>query len=151
MNPLKEKYYLGEIFKTRLGNSHGVIVKAKPVLLLSIIDCISSGHLKENRIEFDDTTLQESYRSKFLRLEPGKQISPFILPFFHLGRETYYNIKWTGKPFVPSPHGHSPSQRYMRQNSEYSYLDNGLWDILQESEVRERISREIEDYFFRNC
>ncbi len=150
MNPLKEKYYLGEIFKTRLGNSHGITIKAKPVFLLSVLECISNGHLKENRIELDDALLQETYHSNYLRLEQDKQVSPFILPYYHLSSETYYSIKWTGKPFVPSPHGHSPSWKYMRQNSDYAYLENGLWELLQETGARERIVQEVEDYFFAN-
>lgn len=151
MNPLKEKYYLGEIFKTRLGNSHGIIIKAKPVFLLSILECISSGHLTANRIELDDTVLQDTYRKLFKELQPGRIVSPFTLPYFHLARESYYSIKWTGKPFVPSPHGHSPSWTYLRVNSEFAFLENGLWDILQEADSRDRIQQEIVEYFFRNC
>ena len=150
MNPLREKYYLGEIFRTRLGNSHGVIVKAKPIFLLSIFDCIKNGHLTENHIELDDSTLQETYRKLYLQLEPNKINSPFVLPYYHLGSETYYNIHWKGVPFVPSSHAHSPSCKYMRLNSDYAYLEDGLWGILQETEVLERFRKETEEYFF-NC
>lgn len=151
MNPLKEKYYLAEIFKTRLGNSHGTIIKAKPVFLLAVLRCIANGHLADNQIELDDTILQDTYRDLYQQLQPGRSVSPFILPYFHLAQESYYNIKWTGKPFVPSPHGHSPSWKYLRANSEFAYLEKGLWDILQERESRDNIYQEVIDYFFRNC
>lgn len=149
MNPLKERYYLGEIFKTKLGNSHGVIIKAKPIYLLTIIDNISCGFLKENKLYFNDKNLLDRYNYLYNDIMPDMKISPMILPFYHLSSESYYEIKWSGVPFRPSPKGHSPSGRYLTNNYECASLDNGLWDILQDTDSRKRFRNEIFNYFFK--
>ena len=149
MNALKEKYYITEIFKTKLGNSRGTPIKAKPLYVLAIISCVEDGTIKDNCIYPQCEELRDKYYGLYAEYEPTMKPSPFVLPFFHLSNESYYNIKWTGKPFVPSPHAHSPSEKYIRENVAFAYLENSLWDILKEPEARSRIREQILQFYFK--
>lgn len=84
INELKVKYYIGEILKTKIGNSHGVFIKAKPIFLMAIINCIESKHLSANEILLDDDILKDEYYGLFKTLQPDVKPSPYLLPYFHL-------------------------------------------------------------------
>lgn len=149
INELKVKYYIGEILKTKIGNSHGVFIKAKPIFLMAIINCIESKHLSANEILLDDDILKDEYYGLFKTLQPEVKPSPYLLPYFHLSSESYYSIFWTGEPFKPHPKAHSPSERYLRLNSTHSYLDGALWGLLQDEEARSFIKQQIVNFYFK--
>lgn len=149
INELKIKYYIGEILKTKIGNSHGVFIKAKPILLLAIINCIEKKHLINNEIFLDDAILKNVYYDLFKKLQPEVCPSPYLLPYFHLSSESYYSIFWTGKPFTPHPKAHSPSEKYLRLNSTHSYLDGALWGLLQDEEARSFIKQQLVNFYFK--
>jgi len=149
MNELKVKYYIGEILKTKIGNSHGVYIKAKPIFLLAIINCIESKHIKTNEISLDDDIIKKVYYELFEKLQPDVKPSPYLLPYFHLSSESYYSIFWTGVPFQPHPKAHSPSEKYIRLNSTHSFLDGALWVLLQDEESRSFIKQQIVNFYFK--
>lgn len=149
INELKVKYYIGEILKTKIGNSHGVFIKAKPIFLLAIINCIERKHFTSNELCLNDDTLKNEYYELFKKWQPEVKPSPFLLPYFHLSSESYYSIFWTGEPFKPHPKAHSPSERYLRLNSTHSYLDRELWGLLQDEEARSFIKQQIVNFYFK--
>lgn len=147
MDLFQKKYYLAEISKTRCGNTRGRIVNAKPLFILTVIEAIETGVLLENRIYHNDEKMKNLYISLCQSHEPQYNPSPYILPYFHLSKDSYYHIKWRGKPFVPSPHAHSPSAKYLKENAEYAYLDEALWELLQDETVREDFKELIINFF----
>lgn len=149
INELKVKYYIGEILKTKLGNSHGVFIKAKPIFLLAIIVCIENKHLITNEFFLDDAILKNVYFELFKKLQPEVCPSPYLMPYFHLSSESYYSIYWTGEPFKPHPKAHSPSEKYLRLNSTHSYLDDALWGLLQNEEARSFVKQQIVNFYFK--
>lgn len=149
MDLFQRKYYLAEISKTRCGNTRGRIVNAKPLFFLTVIEAIEKGVLLENRIYHDDEKMKSLYISLCQSHESQYKPSPYILPYFHLSKDSYYYIKWKGKPFVPSPHAHSPSAKYLKENAEYSYLDETLWKLLQDETERENFKELIINLFIR--
>ena len=149
MSSLKKRYYLNEVLRTHRGNSRGIPVNAKPLFVLALIDGIEGGALKDNAVSFPNKELEALYYSICQSYEPGRKASPYILPYFHLVGESYYGIKWKGEKFIPSTHAHSPSAKYLKDNVEYAYLDQTLWDLLQDHNVREEFRTQIINFFLR--
>lgn len=149
MSLLTKKYYITQILRTRCGNHRGRIVIAKPLYFLAIIDAIEKGILQNNHIQQDNLLLIELYEQICLGYEPNLKLTPFILPFYHMSKDSYYNIKWKGNSFKPSPRAHSPSGKYLRNNAEFAYLDSALWDLLQAPVVRDEFREQIIDFFIR--
>lgn len=149
MNELKRKYYQTELIRIHRGNSRGVFINAKPLYVISLIECIDKGILLENKIEYPAPEIAKVYLETCEKYEPGRKLSPFILPYFHISTESFYDIQWKGTKFVPSRHAHSPSGKYLKENVSYAYLDEALWDLLQEPNVREQYRELIVNFFLR--
>ena len=147
--------YKSILLQTKRGNSYGVFSNAKPAYLLSIIDAIEDGRIIGNKILYGNIELQELYKSDFRRYQYGEgllfkanaKITPYSLPFFHLNAEPYYHIKWK-ESITPPRQAQSPSNRYLSNNVEFSFLDQELWTLLQDAEFRESMRQAIIDKFF---
>lgn len=149
MSLLSKKYYITQVLRTRCGNHRGRIIIAKPLFLLAIIEAIEKGFVQNNAIYLDNKQIAKLYEDTCKKYEPNYKPSPIILPFYHLSKDSFYNIKWSGKPFKISPHAHSPSGKYLRENVEFAHLDSALWDLLQDANVREEFREQIIDFFIR--
>jgi len=150
MNDFKVKYYLAEFIKIKLGNSRGLVIKAKPLYLLAIIDCINDKTLCNNKIYLEDANIKTKYELEHSLFCNGIKISPFILPFYHLATSSFYSVKWKGKPFIPHPKAHSPSMLYLRENVDFAKLDDDLWMLLQNALERELLRNQLLDFYFNN-
>lgn len=149
MNELKRKYYQTELIRIHRGNSRGVFINAKPLYIITLIECVENGILTENKIAYPSPEVEKTYLSVCEKFEPNKKISPYILPYFHTMTESFYEIQWKGAKFKPSKHAHSPSSKYLKENVSYAYLDEALWDLLQEPSVREQYKELIVNFFLR--
>ena len=149
MSSLKKRYYLNEVLRTQRGNSRGIPVNAKPLFVLALIDCIEESILKNNAITFPNKEIEAVYYNLCQSYEPKRKASPYILPYFHLVGESYFDIKWKGEKFIPNAHAHSPSAKFLRDNVEFAYLDQTLWDLLQDHNVREEFRTQIVNFFLR--
>ena len=113
---------------------------AKPILLLSFFELIEKGHIIDNKILFDQLLIF-TYKKIF------KQYSDIITnpeyPFYYLRNDGFYYIKGrTDKK--------TPSAKYLRDCCEYAYFDDGLWELLQESESREELRNMIINHNLKN-
>ena len=61
MNELKRKYYQTELIRIHRGNSRGVFINAKPLYVISLIECIDKGILLENKKEYPATEIEKEY------------------------------------------------------------------------------------------
>lgn len=135
--------YKSILLNTKRGNSHGIFSNAKPIFVITIIDAIQEGLIKENRIDYKNSDIENIYIDNYRHCSGSGEelfranikVTPYNLPFFHLNAEPYYHIKWN-EGVVPPKQAKSPSGRYLKENIEYSYLDEELWELLQSSEVR---------------
>lgn len=141
-------YYLEEITAIKRGNFGGQFVNAKPLYLLSIISAIEEKVLLANKILYPLVELEDIYYSISMTYEPFRKASEFSLPFFHMSIDPFYHIKWKEVPFLPSPHRHSPSKKFLRENVIFAYLDEPLWSLLQDFLMREKIKQTIIDFYF---
>ena len=83
MKELKRKYYQTELIRIHRGNSRGVFINAKPLYVISLIECIDKGILLENKIEYPAPEIEKVYLETCEKYEPGRKLSPFILPHFY--------------------------------------------------------------------
>jgi putative restriction endonuclease len=107
------------------------------------MDAIYEGTIIGNKIMFENDVLKDLYirNSKYYQTSPGSlhranaSITPYNLPFFHLGAEPYYHIKWK-EGVIPPPQAQSPSNKYLKGNVDFAFLDNELWDLLHDETLR---------------
>ena len=120
--------------------THGVPNAAKPALIIAVIEGIAAGEIKNNQIKFQG--IEERYVNKLEEWQPEK--TPLKYPFFHLEGDGFWHLKWKTTP--PSK-GVSPSAKFLRENTEYAFFDNALWDLLQDEEARKGYIEAITKYF----
>lgn len=139
--------YKGLFRAIKRGSKNGIISNAKPAYLIAIIDYINSGQSK-NRFLCDDKKLKNLYENVLGEFNEVQK-TPFNLPYLHLGGEPFYHIEWKSKD-RPQPKSNSVPYCYLREHIEKAYLDNDLWIILQDSEVRASLRNFIISLYFKH-
>ena len=134
-------YYKNLLLSIHRGWAKGRFSNAKPLYFLAITEGISNGIILEDRL-FYDKSLEALYLDTCNLYEPGLKVAPFYKPYYHSNREEYYNILWKGGS-LPFHTWHTPSAKFLRDHVEYAYLDNKLWYILQDSEIREDFKQSV--------
>lgn len=135
--------YKTMILQTRRGASrNGGIINAKPIFVLSLIEVIRRNAYKFNKIYFDDE-LNSVYKQLYVRYNPNLTLAPLYQPFYYLVNDGYWHIKWAKQPESNA----RPSAKLLREYASYGYLDNALWDLLQDEEVRNYFENQIISYF----
>ena len=110
--------YKSILLNTKRGNSHGIFSNAKPIFVITIIDAIQEGLIKENRIDYKNSDIENIYIDNYRHCSGSGEelfranikVTPYNLPFFHLNAEPYYHIKWN-EGVVPPKQAKSPSRR----------------------------------------
>lgn len=144
---LKASYYRNCILSIHRGLAFGVPSNAKPLFLLSIIKGIEDRVITENKFTYEER-LETIYKELCSLYEPNRKPAPFYKPFYHSIRELYYDIKWKGGK-IPNHNWHTPSPKFIKENIEYAYLDDGLWDIFQDKSVRSEFCELIVSYYLK--
>lgn len=142
MNTFQREIYSDMILSIKCGSYKGIKIKAKPILLLSIIKLIENGLVVNNRFFFDkesDSCYNDIFKSFDLK------VTPFFKPFYYLQFDGFWHLLWK-KDKGPIDR---PSDKYIRESILYAYLDNALWDLLQEKETREYFRTIIENHYLK--
>ncbi len=145
---LKVSYYKNALLSIRRGNSRGVFINAKPLFIVALIDAIENGVLFANHIMVTDNLFRTTYVKVCETLEPLRDVTDFHHPYFHLNAEPFYTLKYK-VGVEPHSQAHTPSVAYIRDNIEYAYLDEGLWELLQDAEVRTAYKQAIIKYYIK--
>jgi putative restriction endonuclease len=108
--------------------------KHQPILLLSIIDLIAQGVIRENRIYVSDD-LEKTFEKYWDVLGPDSQKRGLHYPFWHLeSRGFWHNTLKSGF------NGLKPkTTNTLRKTVEYASLDDELFNILQEQNSRSEL------------
>lgn len=138
-------YYKTSLLSIRRGSNKGVISNAKPIFILTLIKSIEDGLIIGNKIDYSEN-LKELYLKQCVFFEPKIKPALFQKPFFHFAADSVYHIKWKSGE-LKNHAWHTPSEKFLRENVEYAYLDSGLWDLLQDQEARREIQQLIIDRF----
>lgn len=127
MNQILVSFYKDAFSSLHCSIYKGKLNIAKPLLLLSILELIGDG-MQSNRIEIK--RIKEKYE------ELQKQYAattPYQYPLYFLENEDFFHLKWKETRIKI----HTPSAKLIRENIEYAFLDNALWDLLQDQQMRE--------------
>lgn len=149
--------YRDILLKTKRGNSHGIFSNAKPIFVITLIDAIQEGLIIGNRIDFKNKDIENLYIDNYRRISSSNdelfrvnaKVTPYNLPFFHLNAESYYHIKWK-EGVVPPKQSQSPSNRYLKEHVDYTYLDSKLWNMLQSPEIRYDFRKALVERFIKS-
>lgn len=137
INNLQLTYYLNLFLSINIAKNKNGINIAKPVMLLSILNGIEDNTITENKIYFNKE-LVSNYRHIFSQYR--KTITPPEYPYYYLNSESFYTI-------VGSTNRKTPSAKFIREEVQYSMLDDMLWQLLQNREVRQKFSEAIITHF----
>lgn len=132
MNNLKIELFRDYFLSIRRGVSGGRLSNAKPIFILSLLSYVEL--ISENKVLFEDRRLHRIYQK--LAFEYNQtNISPFLLPFFHLGSAPFYELVW--KSEMPKDNQfHTPSAKFLRENLCHAKLDDELWRLLKDTDNR---------------
>lgn len=133
-------FYRIEFLSVKQKCTNGIINMAKTALIIAVIESIAAGEIKGNQIRFQD--IENRYTRKLEEWQPEK--TPLKYPFFHLESDGFWHLKWKDNP--PDKRI-SPSAKHLRENVDFAFFDNALWDILQEEEARVGYIEAITKYF----
>lgn len=121
-------------------SSNGKQNLAKPLLLLSMLRLIDNGSVKNNIFYFEDiqreyAILQKEYNVK----------APCQYPVYYMESEEFYHIKWLAEAIKVNV----PSAKFIRDNVQNVYLDNALWDLLQEDQIRKDFTSSVVNFYLK--
>jgi len=143
-------YYRQRFAALNAGNSHqpGRKSTLKPILLLSIIDLIEQGIIRENRIYVSDELIK-TFEKYWDILCPSHRhgYRPFYYPFWHLEGDKFWH-----KTLKSGFNGSKPgTNNELREAVEYASWDKELFDLLQNQNSRtELIDTLIAEWFSSN-
>lgn len=139
MNQILVSFYKDAFSALHCSVYRGKVNIAKPLLLLSILKLIGDD-VQSNRIEI--YSIKEKYE------ELQKQYAattPYQYPLYFLENEVFFHLKWKETRIKT----HTPSAKLIRENIEYAFLDNALWDLLQEQQMREYFQTLVVNNFLK--
>ncbi len=129
------KYYSIRFSRLRVDRARG-IAPHKPILILSVIELIEQQKLRRNRI-FPSAELISTFLKYWGYLGSNNHRSDIALPFFHLTSEQFWHL-------VPNPGFEASlackirprSLAALRDAVNYAYIDEALFELLQDSASR---------------
>lgn len=124
----------------KVARAHGQINIAKPIMMLAIIQCIENGSIKANRILYSESLIA-TYNELFRHYCKG-YITSSVYPFYYLGSEDFYFIKGQKAQTTPSA-------KFIRENIEYACLDDDLWELLKDPEIKSELTNAIIQHFIK--
>lgn len=142
MSDMMYTFYENTILSITRGNHNGVPINAKPIYFITLIDLIGKGEIQNNKI-FLSSELQKAFVATSKHFQPDLMPTPLFKPFYYSSSEIFYHLQ-VKKPLKTK----GLSNMYIRENVEYAYLDNALWDLLQNANNRFRLRLAIVKHFF---
>lgn len=144
---LKLTFYKTTIWAIGRGKKRGIPSNAKPLYILTLISLLEEGSIKNNNIFYDNQLLLR-YTKVCQQFEPEIPVTPLYRPYFHLSSDSFYHIKWKDDS-APKGATAAPTSKYLREHVEYAYLDEELWELLQDEGARNEIKDAIVNFFIK--
>ena len=133
-------YYSNAILAIKCAHVAGKSVLAKPALLVASIDAIRKKKALNNKLFYDN--LKEAYSN--VCSEYRIKETPMNYPFYFMASESFWNLHWNCEPIKTK----APSEKMLHDKVDYAFLDNALWDLLQDAGNRARLKEAIVKHFF---
>lgn len=148
-NEVRLKYYLSEVCKLNCAYIYGRKILAKPILLLAIFNLIEESKVNRNHFEWNKGVykyLIDCYTDLYKVYQPNQYITPLFKPYYHLERDGFWHHKYCNEE-ITRPR--SVSSKWLSNNVLYSYLDQSLWELLQDFNYREEFRQQIISFYLR--
>ncbi|NEQ22396.1 MAG: hypothetical protein F6K28_25065 [Microcoleus sp. SIO2G3] len=116
----------------------------KPILLLSVIDLIAQGLIKDNHIYITNELINTFNKYKNI-LSPDKKFdSTLSLPFFHLKNEDvqFWHLDFNTEEYDASPQTNEKIRKSITQLKKYvnsAYIDRELFNLIQNEDSRQEL------------
>lgn len=139
-------YYHKKFANLGVSRSRG-IAPNKPILLLSVIEMISTEQIRQNQIPLS-AELIATFLKLWSHLEPVRK--PDIgLPFFHLISDGFWHYQLrSGFESLIAAKVKIRTPNTIKQTVEYAYLDEELFEILQDPDARSYLTHVLIDSWF---
>lgn len=134
--------------------TRGVLAPHKAIMLISIIDLIKEDKITSNAI-LPDELIAETFKKNWNRFADNKrEFSIFKCsiwtPYWHMKNEPFWHFKTNNSTYnIDSlvPAGQTASIGAIRSHIQYAYLDNELFELLQDSVLREKLRELLIDTY----
>ncbi|MFN6559952.1 MAG: HNH endonuclease [Nostoc sp. ChiSLP01] len=124
---------------SKRGNAH-----YKPILVLTVIDLITRGVINDNQIPVSEELIQ-TFERYWSILGSKSYKGGLHYPFFHLQSEGFWHLV-----FKPEFKGLQPkTTNKLKEAVEYAYLDNELFNFLQDEFLRQELIDSLVTTFFQ--
>ena len=144
----KDLQYYAQKFKTiKVDTAHG-IAPHKPILILCVIELIGQNIINKNRIDLSPELIAAFLKYWSLLVTTKKHHSNIHLPFFHLRGVKFWHLKVDSRIDVIMKNFQPKGINSLRKVVEYAYLDNELFDLLQNSANRNQLVQIIINTWF---
>ena len=123
--------YTKRIMNIRQAKIRGEVIVAKPVLLLAIIDGVSSKVFCNNEFCLTEW-LETRYVMLMQQYMKGTQFykpTDISNPFWHLQSDGFWHLQYEYEPQECA----TPSKRWLKEKVTYAYFDDDLWFLLQDN------------------
>lgn len=137
----KDFYHYKVVFSSlHTARSHGKPAPHKALLLLTVIDMVESGQIRDNRIELTDQlehhfiALSKKYIGKSLLFRPN-----IGMPYYHMQHDGFWHLipKDGQRVFKSSDVRYSKS--WLSNAFSHAHLDTELFELLQDEGVRAQL------------
>ena len=131
--------------------SFGQHAPHKPIMLLTVISLIDSGEIWQNVIQPTDKlkTIFEALWVNYGHDNTTYDIAPWT-PFWHLKNEPFWHFKPKKDGFdidsLTAP-GQTAKIGDIHDNLEYAYLDQELFELLQDKGIRDILKHQLIDMY----
>jgi len=140
-------HYCQKFSRLRVDRSRG-IAPHKPILLLSVIELIEQGLLRQNQIALS-AELIAAFLKLWNQLGSASHSPDIALPFFHLKGDGFWHFKANpGFSSLLSSKTKIRAISALREAVQYAYLDNELFELLQLPASRDTLLKVLLDAWF---
>lgn len=142
-------FYARKFQRLRVDRAHG-IAPHKPILLLSVIELIRKGIIEENKIYLTDE-LVKTFLKYWASLGSESHNPDISKPFFHMRSGKFWHL-WANPGFesVISSKVKLKTLYEVKQAIKYAYLDEDLFEFLQDSLSRNSLTIVLGARWFPN-
>lgn len=141
-------YYTNKFTKLRVDRAWGAVAPHKPILLLSVIELIEQGLLRHNQIPLSPELIA-AFLKLWQQLGSTAHNADIGMPFFHLKSDGFWHFKPNpGFEALLSSGAKVRAVGVLRQVVEYAYLDEELFELLQQPISRNFLTTVLLNHWF---
>ena len=123
--------YTKRIMNIKQAKIRGEVIVAKPVLLLAIIDSVSSEMIFSNEFRLTEwlETRYVMLMKRYMKSSQFDKPTDISNPFWHLQSDGFWHLQYEYEPQECA----TPSKRWLKEKVTYAYFDDDLWFLLQDN------------------